>query len=148
MNLLRKYRKALFITLATVLVSAACLFSFFAGGILYSSKILRNRLEAQMIWDLGLHDRIKTGDMESALPLLSARLVDQKRTLLELEDSALNVVFTEEEFPHYLPEQIRQTALEQIDAIHETLPREGVSYKATGEKVYPPSRSNREPSRE
>ncbi len=101
-----------------------------------------------MIWDLTLHHRIKAGDIDYGVSLLSARLVDQKRTLLELEDSALNVVLTEEEFPHYLPEQIRQTAFEQIDAIHETLPREGVSYKATGEKVYPPSRSNREPSRE
>jgi hypothetical protein len=70
MNALRKYRKALLITLATVLVLAACPLSFFAGAILHSATVVRETLEyyvgwprvvtftGRVMWKNGVHGRV------------------------------------------------------------------------------------------
>jgi hypothetical protein len=92
MNTPRKYRKALLITLATVFVLAACLFSFLAGAILHSAAVIRDTLEYYVILDLDLYDSSQEHRNEHAMGLLAARLVAHKQILIELENSSMNVL--------------------------------------------------------
>lgn len=135
MNLLRKYRKALLITLATVFVLAACLFSFFAGAILYSAAVVRETLEYYVVLDLGLYDSSKERRNESAMRLLAARLVAHKQILLGLEDSSMNVLDIVE--PPHIPAVTRRAAFDRIDEIERERPRSGITFSVTDDFTIP-----------
>ncbi len=134
MNLLRKYRKALLITLATVLVLAACLFSFFAGATLYSAAVIRETLEYYVVLDLGLYDSSKERRNESAMALLAGRLVAQRQILNALDESFVNVAYIE--VPH-IPAETRRAAFDRIDEIERERPRSGITYSVTDDFTVP-----------
>jgi hypothetical protein len=135
MNLLRKYRKALLITLATVLVLAACLFSFLAGAILHSAAVIRDTLEYYVILDLDLYDSSQEHRNEHAMGLLASRLVAHKQILIELENSSMNVLNIVE--PPYIPADAKRAVFDRIDEIQRNRPRRAIRWHASDDFTVP-----------
>lgn len=89
------------------------------------------------MWDLKVYEAIQAGDTNYAMALVGTSLIASRRTLLELEESSMNITYIRNQ--SRFPEEARQTVFEKIDEIHRAFPREGVSSKASGAIVLPPT---------